>query len=50
MLLVETGAYVFTDNLFLESHSPYFFKKLLKDETLEIIPKYGRTEAKLVLG
>ena len=29
-LLVETVAYVFTDILFLESHSPYFFKKWLK--------------------
>ena len=45
-LLVETVAYVFTDIPILDSHS--FLKnglKLLKDKTLEIIPKYGRTEA-----
>ena len=29
-LLVETVAYVFTDIPFLDSHSPYFFKKWLK--------------------
>ena len=29
-LLVETVAYVFTDILFLESHSPNFFKKWFK--------------------
>ena len=47
-LLVETVAYVFTDIPFLDSHSPYFFKndlKLLKENPMEIIPKYGRTEA-----
>ena len=51
-LLVETVTYVFTDILLLECHSPYFFKnglKLLKDKALEIIPKYGRTEAKVGL-
>ena len=51
-LLVETVAYVFIDILFLESHSPYFFKNWLKvaqDKALEIIPKYGRTEAKVGL-
>ena len=49
-LLVETVTYVFTDILFLESHSLYSFKKclkLLKDKVLEIIPKYGRTEVKV---
>ena len=51
-LLVETVAYVFIGILSLESHSPYFLKnglKLLKDKALEIIPKYGRTEAKVGL-
>ena len=51
--LVETVAYIFTDILFLESHSPYFFKKwlkLLKDKAVEIIPKNGRTEKKVGLG
>ena len=47
-LLVETAGYVFTDILFLENHSPYFFKKWLKiNKALEIISKYGRTEAKV---
>ena len=51
-LLVETVAYVFMNILFLESYSSYFFKnwlKVLKDEALEIIPKYGRTEVKVDL-
>ena len=51
-LLVETVAYVVTDILFLESHSPYILKnglKLLKDKALEIKPKYGRTEAEVGL-
>ena len=47
--LVETVAYVFTDNPFLDSHSPYFFLKnglkLLKEKKLEVIPNYGRAEA-----
>ena len=47
--LVETVAYVFTDIPFLDSYSPYFFLKnglqLLKKTSLEMIPKYGRTEA-----
>ena len=45
---METLYYVFTDIPFLDSHSPYFFKndlKLLKENPMEIIPKYGRTEA-----
>ena len=48
--LVETVAYVFTDILFLDSHVLTFLKnglKLLKDKALEIIPKYGKTEAGL---
>ena len=52
-LLVETVAYVFIDILFLESHTVLAFLKnglrLLKDKALEIIPKYGRTEAKVGL-
>ena len=46
-LIVETIAYVFTDISFLDSHSPYFFKKLLKvaqELRLKIIPNYGRIE------
>ena len=49
---METVADVFTDILFLENHSPYFFQKwlkLLKDKTLEIIRKFGRTEVKVGL-
>ena len=45
---METVAYVFTDIPVLDRHNPCFFKinlKLLKDKALEIIPKYGRTEA-----
>ena len=52
-LLVETVAYVFVDILFLESHTVLAILKndlrLLKDKPLEIIPKYGRTEAKVGL-
>ena len=43
---METVAYVSTDIVILESHSPYFFKKWLK---VVIIPKYGRTGAKVGL-
>ena len=36
---------------FLDSHSPFFFKKnglqLLKEKALEMILEYGRTEADL---
>ena len=45
----ETVAYVFTYIPFLESDSPYVFKKngleLLKGKSLKMIPKHGRTEA-----
>ena len=47
-LVVEAVAYVFTDIPFVDSHSRYFFKKwlnVLKGKALEIIPKYGKTEA-----
>ena len=48
--LGETVAYVFTDILFLDSRSPYFFKKkglkLLKDKSREIIPKHGELKHK----
>ena len=50
---METVAYVFTDIRFLDSHSPYFFIKngfkLLKEKTLEMIPKFGRTEVQSYL-
>ena len=42
-LLVETVTYAFTNIPFLDSHNPCL--KLLKDKALEIIPKYGITEA-----
>ena len=49
-LLVETLAYIFTDIPSLDGHSSYFLwngLKLLKDKALEIVPKYGRTEAQI---
>ena len=45
-VLVDTVAYVFTDTLLLDSHSPYFLKndlKSLKEKALKMIPKYGKT-------
>ena len=46
---METVAYAFTDIPCLDSHSPCFFiksgLKLLKERTLEMIPKCGRAEA-----
>ena len=46
-LLVETVAHVFSHISFLGSHSPnYYIKKLLKEKALEMIPKYGRTDAR----
>ena len=45
----DTVAYVFTDIPFLDSHRSYFLKKNRlkspKEKALEMVSKYGRTEA-----
>ena len=46
---MEAVKYVFTDMLFLDRQSSYFFTKnglkLLKEKALEMMPIYGSAEA-----